>query len=350
MKFNRRIRLDRVGSATLPARIGAVVEVAPTIVCEPGAIVAVRALTDNPVYGHVEMPSGRLAKVVAGNLMAVVLGARRALHGYMGTVPDSLAVGDEIALLNMGGVAGVCDAPNKDLGPPIRLEVLGQVEREGTPLNIRDFALPPCDTLDPDGPPITLVFGTCMNSGKTFAAAEIIRLWTRAGLKVAAGKVSGVAAQRDLHGFRDNGAIVTASFVDCGLPSTVGATDLGAVSRAVVAELERSRPDAILLELGDGIIGGYNTDGVLGDPSLRARTGARVLCANDLVGAWGGVQYLEPLDHIPQVISGPVTDNAVGTTWIEDHLELPARNARLDPEGLARAVARAASLPVEISE
>jgi len=344
MKFHRKIRLDRVGSATRPAKLGPIVEVSPTCEAVEGAIIVARALSDKQVYGELELPNGRMAKVVRGNLLACVLGARQALHGFMGEVPSTLNVGDTLSLLNIGGVAGVCVSPNKDLGPPIGLEVLGQVTREGSALNIRDFALPPCATLSADGPPIVLVLGTCMNSGKTYAAAEIIRVLTRRGARIAAGKLSGVAALRDLLKMSDNGAISTASFLDCGLPSTVNAVDLAGVARAVVQHLERSTPDVIVLELGDGIIGGYNTSSILRDDDLRTRTVARVLCANDLVGAWGGVGLLETMGHRPSVISGPVTDNAVGTGYIHRELGLDALNARLEPDTLALNIAASAGL------
>ena len=322
----------------MPARVGQIVEVSHRCQAQEGAVVVCRALSDNQAYGDMELPTGRLAKVVRGNLIAGVLGARKALHGYMGAVPESVSVGDHLSLLNMGGVIGVCDQPNPDLGVPILLEVLGQVIREEKLLNIGDFALPPCKSL-PTGAPLILVMGTCMNSGKTFAGAEIIRLLSHAGARVAAGKLSGVAAQRDLLRMADNGAIATRSFVDCGLPSTVNTSTLGAVARAVVHKLDAESPDAILLELGDGIIGGYNTGSILEDEDIRRRTACRVLCANDLVGAWGGVSYLDARGHRPDIISGPVSDNAVGTTYIENELGILTANARLDPVGLTEMVA-----------
>jgi hypothetical protein len=344
MKYTRKIRPDRVGSVTVPARLGPIVEVSPEVHAEEGAVIVGRALSDKTVYGELELPNGRMARVVRGNILVGALGARQALHGYMGHVPEKVAMGDIIHLLNIGGVLGICPAPNKDLGPPIGIEVLGQVVRDGRPLTIRDNALPPCETLDPKGPPICLMLGTCMNSGKTYAASEIVRVLSQRGIRVAAGKVSGVAALRDLLKMQDNGAVAISSFLECGLPSTVLCTDLGPIARAVVQQLERATPDAILLELGDGIIGGYNTGSILRDPSLQARTRARVLCANDLVGAWGAAQMLTPLGHRPEVFSGPVTDNAVGTGWIERELSISARNARLDPDGLAGDVARALGL------
>ncbi len=348
MKFKRKIRLDRIGSSTAPLKLAKIVEVTPEVECREGAVIIARALSENNVYGSIELPSGRLAKVVRGNIVACVLGARQALHGYMGRVPDRLVMGDTIALLNIGGVAGEIEAPNPDLGAPVQLEVLGQAMREDRALNLSDVAMPMVSQLSPDGPPIALVLGTCMNSGKTYAAAEIIRVLSHAGVKIAAGKVSGVAAMRDLLKMQDNGAMATASFVECGLPSTVMAKDLGAVARTVVASLEKSQPDLILLELGDGILGGYNTESILADESLRARTASRILCANDLVGAWGGVQILEQRGHRPDVMSGPVTDNAVGTSYIERELKVPSANARLSSEALAMLVAGACGLSPEV--
>ena len=348
MRFHRRIRLDRIGSATTPARLSSLVEVSPECHADEGSILAVRALGENRAYGDLELPSGRPARIVKGNLLAGVLGARQALHGYMGRVPTHVAPGDILHLLNMGGVIGVCDQPNRDLGPPIEVEVLGSISREGTPLNIKQFSLPPCRELRSDGPPLLLILGTCMNSGKTFAAAELLRVLTLRGYRIAAGKLSGVAALRDLFRMQDNGAIATASFLDCGLPSTVNTKDLGAIARSVIHHLERTQPDAILLELGDGIIGGYNTGSILTDASILGRTAARILCANDLVGAWGGAQFLEALHHRPDIFSGPVTDNAVGTTWIEEQLSIPAANARLQPERLADLVSQ--HLPLRTEE
>lgn len=350
MRFTRKIRLDRIGSATSPARVGDIVEVSPEIDCREGSVIAVRALTESKTYGHMELPSGRPAKIVKGNLMVGVLGSRMALHGYMGHTPSELNVGDKISMLNMGGVMGVNDAPNKDLGPPIALEVLGGVVRDGRSVNIRDFGLPRIETIKPDGPPIVLVMGTSMNSGKTYAASEIIRVWSHSGLKVAAGKLTGVAALRDTLSMRDNGAIAAASFLDCGLPSTVEAEDLGAVARSIVAELDNHEPDVIILELGDGVIGGYQTRDVLREAQLHARTSARIFCAGDLVGAWGGVTYLKQFNQIPEVISGPVTDNEVGTRYIRRELKIDAVNARLEPLELARVVAQHATLDRELFE
>ncbi|MEQ8822354.1 MAG: hypothetical protein RLY93_19125 [Sumerlaeia bacterium] len=339
-KLNRKVRLDRIGSVTSPARLGGIVEISPTIPAEEGIVIVGKALGEHRSYGEMELPTGRKAKIVKGNLVAGALGARMALHGYMGHIPDRVEVGQVLAMLNMAGVMGVCPQPNKAMGPPIPIEIMGCIVRDGKPLNIKDYGLPPCAGLAKEGPPLVLVLGTCMNSGKTYAATETIRILSHGSkmhppMRIAAGKLAGVAALRDTLAMGDNGAIETASFLNYGLPSTVLTKDLATVARSVIAHLEESDPDVIVLELGDGIIGGYNGRSVLEDDSIRERTACRILCANDIVGAWGGVKYLEDLKHVPEILSGPVTDNAVGTTYIENELKTHCANAMVDPEKLA---------------
>jgi hypothetical protein len=92
-------------------------------------------------------------------------------------------------------------------------------ERGGTIKNIGDAALPARDSLGTTAP-LVVIAGACMNSGKTYAATEIIQQATRAGLRVTAAKLSGIACLRDTLNMQDHGAIATASFLDCGLPST----------------------------------------------------------------------------------------------------------------------------------
>ena len=84
------------------------------------------------------------------------------------------------------------------------------------------------------------------------------------------------------------------SFLDCGLPSTAHVKDLAPYARAILAELWRRRaPDVIVVELGDGILGDYRVGTFFEDAELKAATRAVVMCANDLVAAWGAQKLLE---------------------------------------------------------
>jgi hypothetical protein len=219
-----------------------------------------------------------------------VLGKRRALKGFVGDVPDSVKTGDKLHLLNMGGVIGVCKGHHSSLSDAIQVEVLGiACDEDEDILNIADNALKPTNFLEKSAP-VIVVAGTCMNSGKTVAVTEIIKQAHHAGLRIAGGKLSGVAALRDTLNMEDHGACQTASFLDCGLPSTVDAGNLALVAKAVLNKLNESEPDLIIVELGDGIVGGYAVDSILQDSDIKQATAAFVFCASDYVGVIGGIE------------------------------------------------------------
>jgi len=227
LKKMKVLEADKIGSATSPLDLKKTVSVidennAP----KAGDVVVVRALSESVTYGNLELPNGRLAKINRNDILLGVLGKRRALKGFVGDVPDSIKTGDKLNLLNMGGVIGVCLGHHSSLSDAIEVEVLGIAANESDEfLNIGDNALKPTDFLKSSAP-IVIVAGTCMNSGKTVAATEIIKQAHHAGLKVCGAKMSGVAALRDTLNMEDHGAMATASFLDCGLPSTVDYGDL----------------------------------------------------------------------------------------------------------------------------
>jgi hypothetical protein len=194
--------------------------------------------------------------------------------------------------------------------------------------NISDAALPLRERLPEGCAPLVIVAGACMNSGKTLAAVEIVRQATRAGLRVAAGKLSGVAALRDTLNMADHGAVSVASFLDCGLPSTVGVEDLAPVAKAVIARLNECAPDLVVIELGDGILGGYSVESVFEDEELRAATAAVVFCASDYVGAWGGIELFRRRGIKVDVVAGSVTDSRMGEDYIVREFGVTAGNAK----------------------
>jgi hypothetical protein len=325
------IEADKIGSATSPLGLAKTVAVTDSVaVPAAGDVVAVRALTDSATYNMLELPTGRLAKINPGDILLGVLGRRRALKGFVGDVPETLHAGDQLHLLNMGGVIGYCTGHHSSLGDAIKVEVIGVVcDEEGRALNIADSALPLRSTLGPTAP-IVMIAGTSMNSGKTYAATELIKQATRAGLRIAAAKLSGVACLRDTLNMADHGAIATASFLDCGLPSTVGADDLAPVAKAVIARLNESVPDLIVVELGDGILGGYSVESIFEDAELREATAALIFCASDYVGAWGGIELFRRRGIAVDLIAGSVTDSRMGQDYVEKEFGVPAANARRD--------------------
>lgn len=346
-----KVRLNKIASATRNARLPREVTLSDSVVAAEGSVLAVRALDRKQVYNEIEDEHGRMATVNEGDILAGVLGERRALHGYSGIVPPTVSVGDTLHLLNLGGVIGLCTSANPDVGPPCRVEVLGQIlsfphlgERRGTPASIRTDALPLADLLH-TSIPVVYVSGTCMNAGKTFAVCEIIRGLARRGFKVGAAKLTGVSLRRDTLKMEDVGAVRALSFTDAGIVSTRPETSLP-VARGLLTALNEPvhgvKLDALVVELGDGIMGEYGVAEILRAADLMAPGLAHVCCANDPVGAWGAARHFkDDLNLSLTVLSGPATDNAVGRRFIEDRLGLPAINARTHGDALAARVAEA---------
>src|SRR4029077_6806682 len=139
------------------------------------------------------------------------------------------------------------------------------------------------------------------------AATEIIKQAAKVGLRVAGAKISGIACLRDTLNMQDNGAFATASFLDCGLPSTVDHDDLASVAKAILNHLNSLSPDLIVVELGDGIVGGYSVDKVLKDKEITSSVSSFVFCASDYVGVIGGSAVLKDLGINIDVVAGSVT-------------------------------------------
>ena len=345
-----RLRLDKIASVTRNLRLKPDVVITSDIECRAGAVLAVRVRGEKSVYNQLEDPNGRMSMLHEGDVIAGALGHRHALHGYAGAVPDSLQPGDVLHILNLGGVLGRCTSHNPEVGPPFTAEVLGAVlafpnfqSRTGVPGHIGMNALPAVDRL-PRTSPVLFVAGTCMNSGKTLAACQVVRFLARKGLKVAGCKLTGISLLRDTLSMLDYGARHALTFTDVGIVTSEPATAV-ATARAIFAELMREEPDVIVAELGDGILGEYGVQSILADPELKAAGAAMLLCANDPVGAWGGVELLRgTFGWKVDVVSGPATDNEVGCRYIQKDLGLPALNARTDGGALAARVAEQLAL------
>jgi len=166
-----------------------------------------------------------------------------------------------------------------------------------------------------------------MEAGKTAAACAMISRMRHRGLTIDAFKATGVSLRRDIHAMEDAGARRTAIFTDLGVVTTSRATG-PALTRTMLTELSAGRPDVIVFELGDGLLGTYGVDAILECPDIRSALTVVVLSANDPVAAWGGVRLLRERFSIePCVVTGPATDNLVGVEIIRDQSGVAAWNA-----------------------
>ena len=339
-----RVKLDKISSSTRNAALASEVIVGDQVVAQEGYVLAVRIKEDKSTYNSVEDLAGRMVTLRAGDVLAGTLGTRRALRGYAGVVPSHIAVGDTIDVLNLGGILGKCTSANPEIGAPFKAEVLGAIltfpvlgDRVGRPAHIKDKAVPTADTLECTVP-VVYIAGTCMNAGKTVAATELVRGLYRSGLKVAAAKLTGVSLMRDALSMRDAGASAALTFNDIGIASTHAGVTVSS-AKGILNRLAQGKPDVIVAELGDGILGEYGVQDILADKELSGAGAAWVMAAPDPVGCWGAKLLMEQRYGLGiTVITGPATDNEVGRDYVNAELGVPAFNARREPEALVEVV------------
>jgi hypothetical protein len=329
-----RLWLDKIASATSNVPLRREVRVSREIIAREGYIVAGQVHGEKSIYNQLEDIHGRMVTLHDGDVIAGVLGQRNALQGYAGCVPATITPGDTLQVLNLGGVIGRCTSENPDLGRALNVEMLGSIlvfpefeSRFGVPAHIGMNAITG-DGLAPRNVPVVYVAGTCMNSGKTAAACQVIRQLAKRGLPVGACKLTGVSLRRDVLQMRDHGARWALSFTDAGSASTTAGCAVQ-VARTLLRHLAQTEAAVIVAELGDGILGQYGVAEILADAELKSLAAVIVLCATDPVGAWGAQRVMrEKFDLGIDVVAGPTSDNAVGTRFVREQLGLEAINAR----------------------
>jgi hypothetical protein len=337
---------DKIASVAQDKALKRELRVTTEIPCEEGILVAVEILNNKATYNKLELTSGRMAQVKCGDIIIGALGHRKALFGYSGHLPETLAPGDEIQVLNIGGVLGICDSVNANFGQPFNAKVLGAVlefpilgERIGVPAKAGAATLPEEPQLNTHDVPVVAIAGTCMDSGKTAAASAIVSRLRHLGYTVDAFKATGVSLRRDILAMEDAGARNTSIFTDYGVITTT-AKNGPAVTRTMMNELCAEKPDVVVFELGDGILGAYGVDAILHDKEIAAALSCLILCANDPVGATGGVGLLSSeFDLETTLVTGPATDNEVGRNIIKERLNIGAINAMTNAAELGDAVA-----------
>jgi hypothetical protein len=320
------LQLSKIPSVVRSLNLSTTVEVSDQILLEEGAVIAVEALTDAGKNNLLEFTTGRIGFLVEGDVIPAVLGKRRALREYSGDIPTKLAVGDILYYLCESGVVGEIKGFNEQWGRPMQVRVLGSIVSEDKHLNIKDVAIPRQKTLDVSAPIIGVV-GTCMNIGKTTAICKLVKHFKAQGLKIAGVKLSGVASTQDLDKIQDAGAYPVVGFMDAGLPSTCNdPTEVVEVALGVLHEVNKSKPDLIVAEFGDGILGEYHVEQIIRCPQIQQHICAFIVGAGDLVGAWGAKQIMQQYGVDITVITGPAVNNDTGVLYVEKNMQVPAES------------------------
>lgn len=340
----KKIKADIIASSSATVSLTHEISLAFNIVAEEGYLVAVKTLDDKEQYNKIENAAGEIIPYGKGRIVVGALGERQALRGYSGIIPRSVKKGDILHILNMGGIIGFCQSPYPAHGPAMRVEVLGAVmipdSDEGLFKHacIQDYAIEWEYNLK-ESAPLVAVTGTCMQVGKTKAAAMVVKRLSESGYKVAAAKLTGASLMRDTKQMKDNGAIAAAHFGMAGLVSTTGKNILP-MAKGLISYLNRFEPDVIVMEFGDGIIGAYGVDSLLMDKEIMQFIRTHVVAAQDFMGCWSADHFFRKrYTSAISIITGPVTDNLVGIQFIQNTLGIRAVNAVAHPERLGDIVA-----------
>jgi hypothetical protein len=253
----------------------------------------------------IEERSGLSVRIFPGDRIVGVFGNRYATDQYEGYVPRRSS--RRCDLLSIGGACGSVASRHDGVRAPTRLRVLGLVgDGQGQPLNQRQFAIEP-------GPPlgtgqVILVVGASMNAGKTTLGGALVRGLIRAGLRVAAGKLTGTAAGKDSRFYQSCGASPVLDFVDGGFPATymLDQDELLALLTRLLSRLRALSPDYVVLEVADGIFQ-RETAMLLRSPEFRAAVDHVFFAANDSLSAESGVRHLHQYGFPLRAISGVMT-------------------------------------------
>jgi len=197
-------------------------------------------------------------------------------------------------------------------------------DASGATVNLRDFALQWGEQLVSPCPTTIAVVGSAMDSGKTQSAAYLVKGLSLAGLRVGYGKITGTGAGGDTWLLKDAGADPVLDFTDAGLVSTylVPMPEIERIFVTLMAHLARSRIDAIVLEIADGVLQ-EETAALLVSPVARAAVGGILFTACDSMGAVGGVAWLRDRQLPVLGLSGVLNTSPLQCQEAKEFTDLP---------------------------
>ncbi len=282
-------------------------------------------------HKSIERDTGRRSRFFPGDLVGLAFGHRYATQQYEGEVPPLL---DRYDMLSQAGVCGRVVSAAHNMTDPTKIDPLGYlVDPSGKIVNLRHYALAK-PAHQARVIPTILVFGACMDAGKTHMAASIIHGLMASGKVVHAGKLTGTACGNDLYMMRDAGAAVVLDFNNLGFASTHKATaeELEEICDTLVAQLAEGNPDFIVLEVADGIIQ-KETQLVMNYLAGEPVIDHYCLAIQDALSAPACLELLQNRWNIDiTVLSGAVTRSSLSVMEVANLVSVPCLSA----EELAR--------------
>jgi hypothetical protein len=281
-------------------------------------------------HTRLELASGRACTLHEGDLLAVVFGNRYATQQFEGYARRD---GETCHLLSMAGVCGLVASRHADMSEPSRLRLLGALANaEGEPLRLRDYALAPAPGVT--RPPIAVVCGTSMDSGKTHTAMSLVVALRRHQHRVACIKLTGTATGRDIWRMLDAGAYPDLDFTDGGFPSTYlcETEELLELYDLLLGHAAAQDVACIVVEIADGVFQ-RETAALLRSTRFTSTVDAWVLTAGEPVAAAGGLQVLRGLGIEPAAISGRLSMSPLGVREAEVATGLRCLSAQVIQKG-----------------
>ena len=280
-------------------------------------------------HKRLESPVSRRAHMFVGDEIVAAYGDRYAPDQFEAEVPHSL---EEAHLVAAGGVVGLVTAIREGLDDPTVVQPLGLLaDAQGTislaraaplaPLPLRAQPAPRAPALRP---PVVVLVGTSMNSGKTTALASLALGLSRSGMRVAAGKATGTGAGGDPGMYRDGGARTVLDFTDFGYASTyrLDHEAVVAVFTSLVNELASSGPEVILIEIADGAYQA-ETARLLDDAIFTRCVDQVIFTAGEALSAVTGVELLRRHGLRVAAVSGLLTSSPLAAREARSVLDVP---------------------------
>lgn len=308
------------------------VTVSSKIAAEEGSVVLVEAGSHEGKFNIIDYANGRLGKLWQWDKIPAVLGFRKAMTEFAGHVPSKISAGDELYLLCESGIVGSISGVFESWGRPMKVKVFGSIlDTNHKPMNLKKYKLPTIKKIKKEVPLIVFL-GTRMDCGKTTIACKIAHELAALGKKVAGVKLTGVAFTQDMFKLKDAGVDPAYDFVDMGLPSTCNGNPKEIVESALnlVNISKKYKPDCILAEFGDAVLGEYHVADILQNSSFKPQIKIVVLAANDLAGAKGTMDILADWGIKIDLVTGPVTNSKIGIELIHKHFRLNAESNQHD--------------------
>jgi hypothetical protein len=261
-------------------------------------------------HQSIESKTGRIHKIYSGNKGIFVFGNRYAPDYYEATVPKKRT--KKVDLVSRSGMISKMREKNSKIKDPTKIRFLGYVcDKDGNIINTKNYSIINPKRTEKNKPRSKMIvfIGTSMNSGKSFAAAAMVRALTQLNKNVRASKITGTASLKDILSMSDSGAEKYSDFTFVGYPSTykLNTFELLEIFDKLDLNFANSPKNYWVVEIADGIMQ-RETAALLLNPEFRKRIHKVVFCAGDALGAIGGAKQLEEVFGIkPNMISGLCT-------------------------------------------